>query len=100
VYYLRFPAAERCPECWTPGGDWCDVDATGTVWSHTTYHKALHPALRSAVPYRVALVELDAGPMLPGRILVDVDPPIGAHVTAVFTPVTDRFTMLEWQSAQ
>lgn len=95
--YLRFPAAERCPECWTPGGDWCNVAATGTVWSHTTYHRALHPTLRAAVPYQVALVELDAGPVLPGRLLGDGKPQIGARVNGVFTPVTDSFTMLDWQ---
>lgn len=95
--YVRFPAAERCPECWTPGGEWCEVAAAGTVWSHTTYHRALHPALSAAVPYQVVLVELDAGPLLPGRLIGDHTPQVGARVTGVFTPVTDTFTMLDWQ---
>ncbi|GAA1687046.1 hypothetical protein MMUR_64410 [Mycolicibacterium murale] len=95
--YVRFPAAERCPECWTPGGDWHEVAAAGTVWSHTTYHRALHPALAAAVPYRVLLVELDIGPVLPGRLIGETPPQIGARVAGVFTRVTDSFTMLDWQ---
>ena len=96
--YLRFPAAERCPECWAPGGLWEDIAAAGTVWSHTTYHRALHPALSEAVPYTVLLVELDAGPTIPGRLVTGHPPEIGSCVTGVFTTVADGFTMLEWRS--
>ena len=97
--YLRFPAGERCPECWAPGGVWEDIAAAGTVWSHTTYHRALHPALSAAVPYTVLLVELDAGPTIPGRLITGAAPAIGSRVEGVFTAVTDDFTILEWNSA-
>ncbi|WP_162234067.1 Zn-ribbon domain-containing OB-fold protein [Mycolicibacterium goodii] len=95
--YVRFPASERCPECWEPGGRWRAVEPSGTVWSHTTYHRPLHPDLRHAVPYTVALVELDSGPVLPGRITGAADAiRIGARVEGRFTAVTAEFTMLEW----
>ncbi|MDV3125784.1 OB-fold domain-containing protein [Mycobacterium sp. 21AC1] len=94
--YVRFPASERCPECWEPGGAWRAVDPVGTVWSHTTYHRSLHPALADAVPYTVALVQLDAGPVLPGRICAGDTTAIGDRVDGVFTVVTPEFTMLEW----
>lgn len=96
--YVRFPAAERCPECWTPGGSWREVSPVGSIWSHTTYHRALHPDLASAVPYRVVLVELDSGPLLPGRLLGDAPPVIGNRVHGVFTTVSADFTMLDWMA--
>jgi uncharacterized OB-fold protein len=76
-----------------------DVAAAGTIWSHTTYHRALHPALAGAVPYTVLLVELDAGPTIPGRLAAGTSPTIGSRVAGVFTAVTDGFTMLEWEPA-
>ncbi|CAN5658304.1 hypothetical protein BH10ACT9_BH10ACT9_03600 [soil metagenome] len=96
--YVRFPAAERCPECWSPGGMWQEVNPVGTIWSHTTYHRALHPALADAVPYRVVLVELDGGPLLPGRLLGDEAPITGNRVHGVFTTVSADFTMLDWMA--
>ncbi|MGV9803866.1 Zn-ribbon domain-containing OB-fold protein [Mycobacterium sp. NPDC003449] len=100
--YIRFPASERCPECWGQTGTWRPVDAVGTVWSHTTYHKSLHPALADAVPYTVVLVQLDAGPVLPGRIRPggDTEIAIGDRVEGVFTAITPEFTMLEWKRVQ
>lgn len=97
--YVRFPASERCPECWEPGGHWRPVDAVGTVWSHTTYHRSLHPGTADAVPYTVVLVHLDTGPVLPGRLRSDTDSTIAVddRVEGVFTPVTAEFTMLEWK---
>ncbi|ELB94831.1 hypothetical protein Rwratislav_01842 [Rhodococcus wratislaviensis IFP 2016] len=62
------------------------------------YERALHPELKDAVPYTVALIELAAGPVIPGRILCDEDsaPIIGDRVTGLFTDIDEEFTMLEW----
>lgn len=97
--FVRFPAAERCPQCWSPETEWRTYPARGTVWSHTTYHRPLHPAVADAVPYSVALVQLEAGPALPGRILGARRPHIGAAVNGVFTVLDDSVTMLEWTLA-
>jgi uncharacterized OB-fold protein len=94
--FVRFPAAERCPQCWSTAAEWKAYPAIGTVWSHTTYHRPLHPGLADAVPYTVALVQLDAGPAIPGRILGAQRPRIGAAVEGVFTVVGESVTMLEW----
>lgn len=95
--YVRFPTSERCPECWESGSTWRSVEPIGTVWSFTTYHRPLHPDLRDAVPYTVALVELDSGPVIPGRITGAVGAiTVGTRVEGRFTAVTPEFTMLEW----
>lgn len=64
----RYPPADRCPECWRPGGTWQAVQSRGTVWSFTVYHRALHPAFQSAVPYSVAMIELEGGIRIPGFV--------------------------------
>ena len=62
------------------------------------YERALHPKLKDAIPYTVALIELAAGPVIPGRILCDEynTPTIGDNVTGLFTDIDEEFTMLEW----
>ncbi|GHJ25659.1 MULTISPECIES: Zn-ribbon domain-containing OB-fold protein [Streptomyces] len=99
--YVRFPASERCPECWTPGGSWREVAPSGRVWSHTSYRRALHPELADAVPYTVAMVQLDRGPRIPGRLtgLDGRTPVIGEPVRGVFTVLSPDITMIEWVPA-
>lgn len=96
--YTRFPAAELCPECWNRQMNWQEIHTTGTVWSYTTYERALHPELESAVPYTIAFIELDGGPIIPGRIHTNDDATmaIGARVTGRYTDVDSGFSMLEW----
>jgi hypothetical protein len=51
------------------------------------------------VPYTVLLVELDAGPTIPGRLIGGTSPTIGSRVAGVFTLVNEDFTMLERRPA-
>jgi uncharacterized OB-fold protein len=85
--YIRWPAAGLCPECLGTDAQWVDVAGTGTVWSYVIYHRAYSAALRDAVPYNVALVELDCGVKLLTRLVdfADNDPIIGAAVRVTFT---------------
>lgn len=96
--YIRFPASELCPECWSRDASWRDVETVGRIWSYTVYEQALHPMLKDAAPYTIALIELDSGPTLPGRLLCGPgsEITIGDRVTAVFTAIDSDFTMLEW----
>lgn len=98
--FVRFPAAERCPECWTPGATWAEVPAVGTIWSYTVYHRPLHPAFQGGVPYTVAAVDLDVGPRIPGRVLVgDQAPRIGDRVEGHFSRLSPEVSMLDWTLA-
>jgi uncharacterized OB-fold protein len=87
--YLRWPPEPVCPECLLEGGRWDDVPGAGSVWSFAVYEHAFEESLRAELPYVCALVELDAGPRLIGR-LVDLTPPeaeIGMRVEAVFPEI-------------
>jgi uncharacterized protein len=68
-----YPAKQLCP-----GGAghelyWQAARGTGEVFSWTVTHQALHPAFAGDVPYITALVAMDDGPRLIGR-LHGVDP--------------------------
>ncbi len=41
----------------------------GTVWSFCIYHRAFDPAFDDALPYNVALIELDSGPLMISNVL-------------------------------
>jgi hypothetical protein len=84
--YLRWPAAVLCPECWSPDAEWTPVAPEGSVWSYGVYERAFDPAFEDAIPYVVALVELDDGPRLISNV-VEIEPQqvdVGLRVTAVF----------------
>ncbi len=70
--YVRWPAARSCPECLALGGDWTNLSGRGQIWSFAVYEKPLDPAFADLVPYAVALIRLDEGPMIYARML---DPP-------------------------
>jgi uncharacterized OB-fold protein len=66
-----FPPRDVCPECSNPAYEPFTFSGNGRVYSHSTVFQA--PAgYEQFVPYTVALVELDEGPMVTGQ-LTDVD---------------------------
>jgi uncharacterized OB-fold protein len=60
-----------CIECGSTDFDFVDASGRGTVYSHTTVHRAPGPGIE--VPYVVALVRLAEGPVLLTHI-VDCPP--------------------------
>jgi uncharacterized OB-fold protein len=82
---LRWPPLSGCPECRSRDTTWIDVVPTGTIWSFVVYHRAFSATLKDQIPYTVAMVQLDEGPYLIGR-LVDGDKPpkVGDRVDAEF----------------
>jgi hypothetical protein len=96
--YLRWPPEMICPECLTRGGEWVDLKGEGEIWSFAVYHRAMNPAFSDEVPYAVAMIRLVEGIEMIGRI---AGPPgeihIGQKVRAVYVPVTDEVTLVQWQ---
>jgi len=68
-----YPAREQCGASADHELVWRATSGRGRLFSWTTTHQALHPAFAPEVPYVTALVELDEGPRIVGR-LVGVDP--------------------------
>jgi len=59
---LQHPPEEICHECGSMEFVARTVLPTGTVYSYTIVHHAVHPALEASVPYAVVLVALDEAP--------------------------------------
>jgi uncharacterized OB-fold protein len=70
--HLRYPAAIVCPACLSAETEWQAVSGRGKVFSFVVFQRAYHPAWEGRVPYNVALIELDEGPILLSNV-IDVD---------------------------
>ena len=57
---VRYPVGPMCPQCHSLDFEWVESAGKGTIYSYTVVHHQTHPAF--AVPYTVALVEMEEGP--------------------------------------
>jgi hypothetical protein len=92
---LQLPASAVCSSCLSSDIAWIQVSGHGTVFSFTVVHHAFHPAFASEVPYVVADIELDEGPVLTASI-VDVDHAevkIGMEVEARFRRLDEEYVL-------
>jgi uncharacterized OB-fold protein len=64
----RFTPRPGCPWCGALRFDWFTASGRGRVFSWTVVHRPTLPAFAALVPYAAALVELDEGPFLVGRL--------------------------------
>lgn len=71
--------------------EWAPASGKGRVFSWIRVYQVLNPAYADELPYALALVELDEGPLFPTRI-VDCDPMevrVGLPVEVVFEEVAE-----------
>jgi hypothetical protein len=67
-----FPPRDVCPECSKPAYEPFTFSGRGEVYSHTTVYNA-PTGYQEYVPYAVALVKLEEGPLVTAQ-LTDVSP--------------------------
>ena len=99
--YIRWPPGPLCNECLSSDTEWKEISPTGTLWSYAVYHRAMNPRFKDEIPYTVALVELDDGPRMYGRLVANiakVEP--GASVRAVFQEIEPGVTVVNWEIAK
>jgi len=63
VAWIFYPRT-HCPQCWSPWLAWHEASGRGTVKSFSAIHRPGHPGWTAAVPYIVALIELEEGPTM------------------------------------
>jgi uncharacterized OB-fold protein len=81
--------------------EWRDASGRGTVHTFTIIRQNHAKAFKEALPYVVAIVELDEGPRLMGNV-IDCDPEsvtIGMAVEVVMAPVDDDVAVPFWRPA-
>jgi uncharacterized protein len=94
-----------CHHCLSFAVGWEAIAPSGVLYGWERVWHPTHPALRDAVPYRVALVELPqaGGVRVIGTLLGDPgeEPAIGSAVEAVFEDhddVDDPYTLVQWRT--
>jgi uncharacterized OB-fold protein len=92
---LRYPAALVCPDCLSAEAQWQPMSGCGKVLSFVVFHRAYHPAWEAKIPYNVALIELDEGPiMLSNVVAIDnATLAVGLAVAVVFEAVDESLTI-------
>lgn len=95
IWYPR----EFCPHCGAGEVGWQPVSGRGRIYSVTVVRRAPHPDYVDAVPYCVAVVELDEGVRLLTNIVSsDLNAPaIGQPVEAIFDPVDDERAIVRFR---
>jgi uncharacterized OB-fold protein len=68
----RQPPTEGCFHCNSLDWAWDTLPGTGRVFTYTWVHHPLHPAVESAVPYNVCVVDLDGVSGDPVRVVTNV----------------------------
>lgn len=91
--YRFFPPYPTCPNCQATAIEFLPASGRGTIFGAVVFER---PYLRAfPVPYHVALVQLEEGPMIYGRVLDCTDEEVvaGMKVEIVFEDVTPEITL-------
>jgi uncharacterized OB-fold protein len=94
---IQFPPSPVCTNCLSKEVKWSDCSGKATLWSKVAFHKAyLGPY--DDVPYSVAIAKLEEGPIVTGRISVEVaaNIQIDSPMIATFVKTDDGTVIVEF----
>ena len=92
---IWLPPSPISPVTRTDAWSWVELSGQGRVWSWVVMHQRYFKSFSEDLPYNIAQVELEEGPMLISNIVgvANEDIQAGMPVQAVFEDVTDEFTL-------
>lgn len=94
---FRFPPSPFCFECTHQDVELVEVAGTGTVYTFTVARHAVVPSLKEAVPYVVAVVEIDDAPgvrMIANIVDSEIDQvQIGSKVSVAWEDIDAEVTI-------
>jgi len=92
---FRFPASPVCAECDSDAYLWTPTGGKGRILSWVVFHRCYFPSFEREIPYNVALVELDEGPVLCSNIVGtdNASLRLGMRVAVTFDDVTAEFSI-------
>ena len=84
-----------CPRCGSSQIEWRKASGYGVIYSYTVVRRAPSPAFADAVPYVVALADLDEGCRITARVCAEDTQHlvVGARVVIDYEDVTDTVTL-------
>jgi uncharacterized OB-fold protein len=75
---VNYPVRELCGNCLADALQWQPVTDTGTVQSITELHYSLEPAYTGHLPWSIASIQLDCGPIVLAHLVPGIE--IGSPV--------------------
>lgn len=88
-----------CPGCWSSNVSWIEASGRGAVYSSCMVYMAFEGRSPDEVPYRVALIDLEEGVRVVGRLHPAMDDQsIGVEVRIEFDVDTSS-TLPRWRVA-
>lgn len=96
-----FYPVRLCPHCGSARLSWAEVSGRGRIHSATTLMRASAPVFAEAVPYVVALIELEEGPIMmsnivgPGRLEARIDDAVAVQFETVGEVTLPRFRLAD-----
>ena len=92
---FRFPASPVCAKCDADEYEWTPTGGKGKILSWVVFHRCYFPSFAAEMPYNVALVQLDEGPVLCSNIVGtdNASISIGMRVSVVFEDVSPEFSI-------
>lgn len=91
IFYPRIV----CPDCWSDKLEWVESSGRGKIVTYTTTYGYVEEKFVDALPYTLALIELDEGVQVFSNIVEckPEDVKIGMEVEVVFKDITEDFSL-------
>lgn len=84
--HINYPPRELCGHCLADALEWQAVPATGVIQSLVQLHYSLEPVYAAHLPWSVASVKLDCGPV----VLAHLPPGLEPDARVNLRPIEDR----------
>lgn len=97
-----FPPGAVCPDCQSKALEWVNVSGIATVESWVIFHQLYFKGFEPELPYNVAMVQLDEGPLLMTNIVGVENDALhkGMRVQVTFDVLNDEITVPRFELAQ
>lgn len=99
--HIRYPLSTICPECLEANHTWTALSGRGSVQTFVTFERAYDPSWADAVPYVVALIELEEGPVMLSNVIgTPADQVrVGQHVEIVYERISAEAALPQFRIA-
>jgi hypothetical protein len=95
---LRFPPRAVCTACLSSAVEWVRASGRGRVYSFSVIHQNQAPGFREALPYVLAIVQLDEGPRMMTNVVgcAPEDVRVGMPVVVEWDDVVPDVTLAKF----
>ena len=92
-----FYPRDLCPACFGRETGWIQATGKGTIYTYGIVHQIPRPNYSGPLPFVIAMVQLEEGPIMPTN-LVDVEPEptainVGMPVEVTFDDITENISL-------